>query len=378
MAAGNIRVALVASTLGVGGAERVTADVLRRLPADRFSVNLYFLHEAGPVGRALVAEGFTAVERIATGRSHPAALLHLARLFRNYRPDVVYCLDHHDAMTLGRLAGLACGARGMVVASHATGLVGRKGVFGGVDRMLMAFTERVVAVSGSHARYLHRHEGLPVSIVRVIENGIDLGAYPPVTEETRRTARRDLGVGDGERVVLMVAAMRPEKAHEVLLEAVLGLREDGMAVTALLAGDGERRGALEGMAQSMGIAERVRFLGIRSDVARLLHASDVAVLPSRAVVETLPLALIEAMAAGIPVVASAVGSVPEIIEDGETGLLIPAADAVALAERLAYVLGNRESAAAMAGRGRDAVRERFAIERTTEGYQLLFQELMAA
>ncbi|MDH5627525.1 MAG: glycosyltransferase, partial [Candidatus Krumholzibacteria bacterium] len=151
---GRIRVALVASTLGVGGAERVTADVLRRLDPARFGSELFFLREAGVVGRELIGDGFVAIERLLDRSGEPMALIRLARLFRRYRPDVVFCLDHHNAMTLGRLAGLASGAKAMVVASHATGLVGKRGVFGPVDRMLMDFTGRVVAVSRTHARYL--------------------------------------------------------------------------------------------------------------------------------------------------------------------------------------------------------------------------------
>ena len=370
--------ALVASTLGVGGAERVTADVLRRLSRERFRVELFFLHEAGVVGRGLIAEGFVAIERLLARRNEPAALLKLAWLFRRYRPDVVYCLDHHDAMTLGRLAGLACGARGMIVASHATGLVGKRNAFGPVDRLLMDFTGRVVAVSRTHARHLHEREGLPASVVRVIENGIDLAAYPPVDGARRFAARRELGLAEGERVVTMVAAMRPEKAHEALLVATRALGDDGLDVTVLLAGDGERRAALEESAAALGIAGRVRFLGVRGDVARLLHATDVAVLPSRGVVETLPLAVLEAMAVGIPVVASAVGSVPELVRHGETGFLIPPADAVALAARIAHIFGDPAGAADAARRGQERVRARFAIERTARGYEDLFEELVAA
>jgi len=373
---GRIRVALVASTLGVGGAERVTADVLRRLDPARFGSELFFLREAGVVGRELIGDGFVAIERLLDRSGEPMALIRLARLFRRYRPDVVFCLDHHNAMTLGRLAGLASGAKAMVVASHATGLVGKRGVFGPVDRMLMDFTGRVVAVSRTHARYLQLREGLPFSIVRVIENGIDLDAYPPVDGARRAEARAGLGLGDEERVVLMVAAMRPEKAHEALLAATRRLRDDGVETTVMLAGDGERRDALEDAANLLGIQDSVRFLGLRTDVARLLHAADVAVLPSRGVVETLPLAVIEAMAVGIPVVASDVGSVAELVRDGDSGHLIPPADEMALAERLKHILENPARAREMGARGREWVRRRFAIERTALGYETLFEDLV--
>jgi glycosyltransferase involved in cell wall biosynthesis len=109
----------------------------------------------------------------------------------------------------------------------------------------------------------------------------------------------------------------------------------------------------------------------------LLHAADVAVLPSHGVVETLPLAVIEAMAVGIPVVASEVGSMAELIRDGESGFLIPAADAVALAERLAHIFQDPAGARDMGTRGREVVRGRFSIERTVRSYETLFEELVA-
>jgi glycosyltransferase involved in cell wall biosynthesis len=235
----------------------------------------------------------------------------------------------------------------------------------------------VVAVSQTHARYLRGLPGIPAARITVIENGIDLAEWPAVNGERRQASRAALGIGADEPVVAMIAAMRPEKAHEALLEAIAILGDERLHPRVLLAGDGERREALERRAQSLGIRGKVDFLGVRRDVARLLHAADVVVLPSRAVVETLPLSLLEAMAAGVPVVASAVGSVPEIVHDRVTGLLIPPADAVALAGAIAYTLRDPHSARERCERARALVRERHAIERTAARYAALFEELAA-
>jgi len=377
-----IRIALVASTFGVGGAEVVTANVLRRLPRDRFEIGLYFLHRAGDVGRDLLGAGFAGVECLCKDRRDPFALLRLWGRFRSFRPDVVFCLDHRDAMLLGRLAGLLSAARALVVASHSTGLVGKAGVvkasFGAVDRALMEFTARVVAVSATHARYLERAAGVAPGRIVVIENGIDPAEWPAVTLDRRRAAREALGIAAGERVVLMLAAMRPEKAHEALLHAVARLNESGPRVRVLLAGDGERRALLEREAEALHLGAQVEFLGVRRDVARLLHASDAVVLPSRSVVETLPLAVLEAMAAGIPVIASRVGSVPEVVVDGVTGLLIRPADAIELSGAIAYTLQDAGAAAARATRARALILERHAIDRTSRRYAELFTEVTAA
>ncbi|HXV13402.1 MAG TPA: glycosyltransferase [Candidatus Krumholzibacteria bacterium] len=370
------RVAVVASTFGVGGSERVTADVLRRLDRDRFEVELYFLRDAGVVGRELFREGFGGSERLGKRRRDRRALLRLLAHFRQFRPHVVFCLDHHDAMTAGRLAGLAAGARGLVVASHATALIGRRRLFGLTDRLLMEFTRRVIAVSKTHAHHLRAQEGIERERIAVIENGIDPSAWPMVSPASRRAARAELGLEAAAHVVLMVAGMRPEKGHEVLLEAVARAKDAGRSVRVLLAGDGERRGALEALALSLGIRGDVEFLGVRRDVARLLHASDVVVLPS--VVEALPMALLEAMAAGTPVIASAVGSVPELVQDGRTGLLIPPCDAASLADRIGVILDDAAGAARMRDGARECVVGRYSIDETAARYGDLFEDVVAA
>lgn len=370
------RVAVVASTFGVGGAERVTADVLRRLHRDRFHTELFFLHDAGVVGRELFAEGFGGSERLAKRRRDRRAVVRLLAHFRSFRPQLVFCMDHHDAMTAGRLAGLASGARAMVVASHATALIGREHLFDVTDRLLMEFTRRVIAVSRTHAQHLRDREGVERERIAVIENGVDLAAWPLVSESSRRAARAALDLDDGLPVVLMVAGLRPEKAHDVLLAAVARMKRDGRRVRVLLAGDGERRGALETLAVSLGIRADVEFLGVRRDVARLLHASDVVVLPS--VVEALPMVLLEAMAAGIPVIASAVGSVPELVRSGETGLLIPPADEESLAGAIAYILEDGARADRMRTRARELVAAHYSIDGTADRYRDLFDDVMAA
>lgn len=370
------RVAVVASTFGVGGAERVTADVLRRLDRDRFDIELYFLHDAGVVGRELFADGFGGSERLAKGRRDRWALIRLLAHFRSFRPHLVFCMDHHDAMTAGRLAGLAAGARAMIVASHATSLVGRRRLFDLSDRLLMEFTRRVIAVSRTHAQHLRDREGVERERIAVIENGVDLAAWPAVSEASRHAARAALGLDAAVPVVLMVAGMRPEKAHDVLLAAVARLRRDQRRVHVLLAGDGERREALEALAVSLGIRADVEFLGVRRDVARLLHASDVVVLPS--LVEALPMALLEAMAAGTPVIASAVGSIPEFVRSGETGLLIPPADEESLAEQIGYILSDGARADRMRTQARELVAARYSIDGTAARYQDLFEDVMAA
>ena len=376
------RIAVVASTFGVGGAEIVTGNVLRRLPRERYDVRLHFLHDAGIVGRDLLTDGFDGTERLCRGRRDVGGAVRLARRFRSFVPGLVWCLDHVDAMWLGRMAALFTGVPASIIASHSTGLVDARGrirpSFRRRERVLVEFMARIVAVSETHARYLRDVTGLPAGRIVVIENGIDVDAWPVATPARRREARTALGIDAADAVVTMVAAMRPEKAHDVLLHAVEILHASGRRVRVLLAGDGPLLETLRRDAQRRGIADRVEFLGIRRDVARLLHASDAVVLPSRAVVETLPLSVLEAMASGVPVIASRVGSVPEVVVDGETGRLVAPGDAMELARVIAATLDDAMAAGRWSREARRRVEARYSVDRTTARYEQLFDELMTA
>lgn len=366
----------------MGGAEIVTRNVLCRLPRDRYDIRLYFLHDAGPVGRELVTAGFESVERLCGWRRDPVAVLRLARQFQTFHPGAIWCLDHVDAMWVGRGAAALAGVPTTVIASHSTGLIGRDGrerpSFGARERVLLEFVTRLVAVSRTHAQYLASITGFAGDRIDVIENGIELALWPPVTPQSRRDARAALGVGNEERVLVMVAALRPEKAHEIMLDAVAAMERTGRRLRVFLAGDGPRREMLRQRAQQLGIADRVEFLGVRRDVARLLHAGDVVVLPSRGVVETLPLSVLEAMASGIPVIASRAGSVPDIVIDGETGLLISPGSASELARAIGATLDDPVAAVRRAQFARRRVETYYSVDRTTAGYRRLFDELVAA
>jgi glycosyltransferase involved in cell wall biosynthesis len=370
-----IAVSFVASTLAVGGSERVMSELITRLPEERFHKRLYLLREAGPIGGELLRSGIPGAERLQRNRWDPTAAARLSAHLRRNPPDILFVLDHHNAMLWGRLAGICVHVPSQVLASHTTGKFGGKRNFRGSDRWLMEFTDRVVALSQAHARYLVEREAIPPAKIAVIENGVPVEQYSHPGEGSLAELRQDLDLGPEDRIVIMVAALRPEKAHEVLLAAAGRLVAGRAGAKFLIVGDGPRRADLEGLRDRLGLAREVAFLGVRHDVARLLHLADVLVLPSHPAVETLPLAVLEAMAAGVPVVASRVGSVPEVVLDGSTGVLIEPGDALALADAIGYIIENRERAAEMAARARELVRKRFTVEQMVGKYQELFESL---
>jgi glycosyltransferase involved in cell wall biosynthesis len=185
------------------------------------------------------------------------------------------------------------------------------------------------------------------------------------------TPRAELTNDPAAPLVLTVARLDAQKGIPVLLDAVASVPDAAFVV----AGDGPDRAALEARAVSLGLADRVRFLGHRRDVASLLAAADVLVLPS--LYEGLPLSVLEAMIAGVPVIATAVGGTDEVVRDGETGTLVPPGDASALAAAIRRVLGDRERSSRLADAARALVAREHSVEAMVASVSRLYETLLA-
>jgi glycosyltransferase involved in cell wall biosynthesis len=208
--------------------------------------------------------------------------------------------------------------------------------------------------------------------IRVIWSAVDPEALRP--SATREVLRAQLGAGPEMPVLLVAANLVRRKGVDVLLAAVAALAPRSRS-TLWVAGDGPERAELESAAARLGIAERVRFLGRRSDVPDLLEACDVFVLPARQ--EGLGVAALEAMARGRPVVASAVGGLAEIVIPERTGLLVPPDDAAALAAALDRLLADPGLARRLGAAGAARVAEHFLAEQMVSAYEALYREILA-
>ncbi len=234
------------------------------------------------------------------------------------------------------------------------------------QRLLTRVVDRYLAVSDDVRRRLVHDLRWPASKIEVVHNSIDA----PRFRRPRSAAVRSAITADAAApLVLAPARLERQKGHEYLLAAAARLPEVHVAI----AGDGSRRHELEAIAHDLGIADRVRFLGERRDIPDLLAASDVVVLPSLA--EGLPLALLEAMAAGIPVVASAIGGVDELVVAGETGLLVPVGDVDALAAAIRRVVADRPYARALAENARRRIDAHFSAEAMRRRVERIYEEV---
>ena len=236
-------------------------------------------------------------------------------------------------------------------------------------RLFTPRIDRLIAVSRLDRREA-QHEGRDTAPISLIHNGVDLERYDH--QEPCCTLREEYGLPSRgpDR-----GGRRPARAREGPPDAARGLdvrRRRRPDATLLVVGEGSRRGALEAMARELGIADRVVFTGRRDDVPAVTAALDVAVLPSYR--EALGLTILEAMALSRPIVASNVGGIPEMVEDGVTGLLVPPHDAEALAAAIVRLLHDHPLADTLGRAGHDLVHERFCIERMVPAVEQIYEE----
>lgn len=372
-----LRVLHVIDQLNPGGAENFTVELIARLDPDRHERTLCVTRQvenwyAGDARERTIAglreRGVRLLELDRTGTFDVGAWRRLVGVLRDERVQVVHAHMFGSSVwgtLLGRLA------RVPVVVAHEHGSpehVGR--VRSTLEGTLLARgVDRYLAVSEADRRRLVAR-GVPEERTTVFANGI---ATPEV--DLSRDVRAELGIPADAPLAVSVGNLRPEKAFEVLLEAVADVRASGMPLRLLLIGDGYEREALEQLAARLGIADAVVWTGQRADVADLVRVADVAVNTSDR--EGSPLSVMEYMEAELPVVATAVGGVPDLIEDGVHGRLVPPRAPGAVADAIREVLGDPEAAAQMGRRGHARRRAEFDLDGAAERLADLYRELLA-
>jgi glycosyltransferase involved in cell wall biosynthesis len=357
----------------LGGAERALFMLIETL--DRAAWRPTLLLDAIPAGTPLAQHAreldvtVRTVRPLPLGLAGAAAVPSLTSMLRRERPDVFHAhLSWPLAAKYALLAAVVARVPAVVATVH---LFPRFELDRSNFLQLRALTAgvgRYIAVSKDIADQLAQRLRWPAGKIDVVYNAVALDRFAP----SDAPALREQLAGDRERqIVLTPARLDQQKGHAVLLRAAARLPD----VVFVLAGEGPERAALEAQAAALALGERVVFLGQRSDVAQLLGASDAVALPS--LFEGTSLAVLEAMAAGRPVVSSAIGGTNELIADGDTGLLVPPGDAAALARALRRVLADDELRAALARRARQRVERDFtpgAMSRRVTG---IYEQLLA-
>jgi glycosyltransferase involved in cell wall biosynthesis len=370
-ATARLSIAHVIATFGVGGQERVVVDLVRvqrRLGHDVIAVSLA-AGEEGPMGEELRAAGartFNLPKGAGVDTGLPARL---AALFLLERVQIVHTHNPQPLVYAGAAARLV-GAK--VVHT-------RHGVNRGSERQLWLrraagrLAHVYVAVSRETAELAREEGDAPAARLRVVENGIDLSRFAP-DAELRAAVRAELGIPEGAFVAGTVGRVVEAKDHAFLVRALAPSLGPGFHV--VIAGTGDLEDALRAQVAALPgqAASHVHVLGLRRDVPRLLAAFDVFVLSSR--FEGLPLVLPEAMAAGLPSVATAVGGVPGVVRENVTGYLVPHGDEVGLRARVGELASDADKRARLGRRAREVALADYSAERMAAEYLSIYREVL--
>ena len=359
-------------TLRVGGAEVLAARLAYRLSGmNRFV--FVCLDELGSLGQRLRADGFAV--RVLDRRPglDLSCSRRLADVLRRERVDLVHA-HQYTPFFYGMMARLLYRRPPILFTEHGRHFPDyprRKRIV--ANRLLLTGRDRVVGVGESVRHALVQNEGIPPDRVGVIYNGINLAGI--VNSNTDRHAlRREIGVGAEDLVILQVARLDYLKDHATAIRTLERVASRQPSVRLVLIGEGPERTGIQNLVRQRGLEPFVRFLGLRTDVGRLLQAGDLVLLSS--ISEGIPLTLIEAMAAGLPVVSTNVGGVGEVVEDGRTGLLAPAGDDAALAEKILRLADSPELRRQMGQFGRKRATTLFSETQMHGLYLRLYQEMV--
>jgi glycosyltransferase involved in cell wall biosynthesis len=363
-------VAHVLSSLQIGGGERMALDLAAGQLGAGNDVMVVSLAPPpdGPLADAFRGRGI-AVERVAKRPGFDLTLpFRLASLFRRRRVGVVHT-HNRQPLIFGAPAGKLAGAK-VVHTRHGPGRGTRREQW--LRRGAATMVDAYVAVSPALAALVRELGDCGDAKLKVIENGVDLGAFGDAAGE-RAAARAELGIPSDAWAVGSVGRFAKEKNYPLLVRAAAPLLAQGTRL--LLVGDGGEAAKIRGEIEARGVAPFVSLPGVRHDIPRCLAALDAFALSSR--MEGLPLGALEAMAAGLPVVATAVGGLPTLIQDGVTGLLVPSDDEQALARALRRLREDPALARAIGERGREQVHRLYARDAMVRRYLDLYASVGA-
>lgn len=362
-----IRVLQIVPDLGVGGLPRVVETLCRALDPVRFEPIVLCQRYVGELGERLRETGVHVLSiGGATKRPDYFACVKVARVIRSLEIDVIHT-HNTGAMFDGVLAGLLAGVKTMVHTDHGRHFPD-KWRYMAAERFLSRFLHRFVAVSDDLRDDLRHYERIPGSKLLTIPNGIIAGDFRVAIDS--QTSRQELRLPREGPVIGLGARLVWEKGLEFLVRALPAVRKRYPHAVLLIAGDGPEREALMALAHNLNVDEGVRLIGLRHDMPQILQLLDVYVMAS--VSEGLPMGLLEALAAGRPIVATNVGGIPNAVAEGVNGRRVPPRDPEALATAILDVLDDQATRVRYGAESRRIFEDRFSADAMAKRYATLY------
>ncbi|MCH7527839.1 MAG: glycosyltransferase [Planctomycetes bacterium] len=359
-------------SLSVGGLERTLISLVSRSDPDRVKHVVCTMRRPGSLANELPT--WIECESLDIKGTNRLAALPLAKVLRRHQPHIVHARNWNtwtDTMLACRLARRRPPVFGFHGLESPTGFAANQKRRA---RWLRLKSAPFTAVSHAGAAQLQHQLSVPTTNVCVLPNGVDTSRFAPATPQTRLAARRALAIADHEFVIVTVGALVPVKDHATAIQALHKHVPKGRSCRFLVVGDGPLAQTLEHQAKKGPTHVRCEFLGRRDDVPDVLHAADLFVLSSR--YEQMSNALLEAMAVGLPVVATDVGDSARMVEHERSGLITPPADVDALGRAVARMIDNPELRRRFGERARRRVVEEFGVDKMVDRYTSFYQSLL--
>jgi glycosyltransferase involved in cell wall biosynthesis len=369
-----MRILFLSTSMGMGGADSQLLAAARELRGRGHDVRVVSMTPLGPMGLWALEQGIpTESLEMPRGVPDPRAFVRLARMIRAWRPDVVHSHMVH-ANLMARAVRLVAPVPVLVSTIHNIYEGGPLLMAG--YRLTNGLVDHMTIISEAAAERFIRERIVPRGLLRVVPNGVDPALYDRAGAGARAGIRQALGVGQDQFVWLAVGRFEIAKDYPNMLRAFAAVRERRSDAVLLLAGRGSLQAETEALATELVLGGSVRFLGVRDDVPALLASADGYVMSSAW--EGMPMVLLEAAAAALPIVTTNVGGNAETVLEGESGYLVPPTDHERLAEAMLALMDLSEAdRRSMGQRGREHIRRRYGLARVVEQWEEVYREASA-
>lgn len=371
-----IKVLQIVDGYRMGGAENKLLELIERLDQKKYEIILANVGPEGPLQprfEALGVEIFNCPRKFAFD---PMPLFRLHRFIRRRRIDVVQTTLFW-ADFIGTIAAKLAGAP-LVLSWETVSHEGdpyhnnfqrRTGY-----KFMARFNDLIVAVSHEVKHSLITRRKIPAEKIQVIHYGVDLDKFHPNGKDVTGSLRRSFGFAPDDFLIGIVARLEPWKGHSIFVEAFAKIAADYPQVKVVFVGDGSLKLSLQAQVQSAQLQDRIRFLGVRQDVADILNTIDLFVLPSRPG-EGLPNVLLEAMACKKPVIATNVGGVPELVRNGENGYVVPSGNVDALASAMEKIISDKRHLRQLAENALKTVTDEFSLRNQLQAFEKIYDSV---
>ena len=372
-----LKICLMLGGMGFGGGEKYVLSLARHLSDAHYSFH-FVTHQESLFCEEARRRGYPVTVIDMTWRLNPLSLYKLTQFFKRQRIDLVHT-NGARMNFYGRLAAHRAAVPNICSTVHNSLFdypIGafKRSVYVKADAWTARYAQRIITVAEALARDLRDRYGIPAEKILTIHNGIDLAELAPA--RSRDAVLKEFGIPSEAPCMGAIGRMTNQKGFVFLLRALPALFDRFPTARCLLVGEGPLRGDLEREAAKLGVSDRCIFTGLRNDIPDLFQAMDVFVMPSLS--EGFPMVLLEAMGMERPVAATAVSGNPELIEHGRTGLLISPSDPPAIVEAVAWLLENRDEAAAMGQAARSAVEQKFTVTTMADKTEGVYRAMWSA